>query len=267
MRESYASLDAHAYVDDSLSATDRASFEAAMRRDAKLRARVEAWQAQNEAIRLAFGASPKPKLPVSLTRHSNENALAPRNAPSRAVAAPLKARPPLRPAGRLPALGAAWRRAGLGGLAFVAAAFGFAGGPPDPRAALMQRAETALRAVAPLGATRLDFPSDDPVAVSAWLAPRFARLLPQRITPPGWSLLGVRIVPGWRGAAALVLFEDAAGERAGLLLEPDDALPVEPSIAADGADELEVAGVARGFAYAAVGPRRAGVAALAPAAE
>ena len=73
MSDGAACLDAHAYVDHSLSPAERAKFEAALSRDGKLRARVEAWEAQNEAIRAAFGAAPKARQAPPIGRPSNEN--------------------------------------------------------------------------------------------------------------------------------------------------------------------------------------------------
>jgi anti-sigma factor RsiW len=264
MSDGYACLDAHAYVDNSLKPTERAAFEAAMRRDSKLRARVDAWAAQNEAIRLAFGATPKPRLAPSVGRPSNEN-----DAPKAAVSRVGVAQPPARvpesaDAEAYPARVPGWLTAVLPAAAFFAAMLGFCGGPLDPREPLMQRATTALRATAPDANTRLDFISDDPRLVSAWLAPRFARLAPDRLVPPGWSLLGVRVVPGLESAAAFVLFNDDRGERAGLLLEPMDGLPDLSPIRANTADETLVAGAEQGFAYAAVSREPSAIGTLVP---
>jgi anti-sigma factor RsiW len=262
MSDGFASLDAHAYVDNSLNPADRAGFEAAMRRDPKLRARVDAWEAQNEAIRLAFGASPRPRASApALARPSNENAAKTpaarlaelKSARARAVGEPTPA------ARRAPR----WSKAALAAVVFAAATVAGSGGPPDPRAALMSRAEMALRASG-FADMRLDLVSDDPRVLSAWLSSRFARLAPERLKAPGWSLIGARIVPGVDSAAALALYEDALGGRAGLMLEPTDALPDLPAIASRDADETAVAGVENGVAYAVVGPNRSGVGALAP---
>jgi anti-sigma factor RsiW len=256
MSDGFAGLDAHAYVDNSLNPADSAAFEAAMRRDGKLRARVDAWEAQNEAIRLAFGVAPRPRAPA-LARPSNENGAK----PPAARISELRARPTAEPAGAKQR--ARWPQTVLGAVAFAAAMVAGSGGPPDPRAALMSRAAAALRASS-FADIRLDFVTDDPRVLSAWLSGRFARLAPERLAAPGWSLIGVRISPGWRSAAALALYEDALGGRAGLMLEPTDALPDRPPIASHNADEMAVAGVANGVAYAAVGPSRSGVGALAP---
>ncbi len=130
----------------------------------------------------------------------------------------------------------------------------------------MRRADAALRAVAAFADARLDFVSDNPRAVAAWLGGRFARLDPKRLSPSGWSLIGVRVVPGVSSAAALVLYEDALGGRGGLLVEPTDALPDLPPVGGRNDDETILAGAGRGFAYAAVGPTRSGVGALIPVA-
>jgi hypothetical protein len=228
-----------------------------MRRDSKLRARVDAWEAQNEAVRLAFGAAPRPR-PPSLARPSNENAA---RGPARI--SELKPRPAAEPAARSRSV-SRWPAAATGALAFAAAMIAASGGPADPRAALMSMAATALRTSSSFADMRLDLVSDDPRVLSAWLSSRFARLPPERFTAPGWSLIGARIVPGVDSAAALALYEDALGGRAALMLEPTDALPDLPPEASRDADETAVAGVENGVAYAAVGPRLSGVGALVP---
>jgi anti-sigma factor RsiW len=263
MSDGYASLDAHAFVDNSLSAPDRAAFEAALRRNAKLRARVEAWDAQNEAIRLAFGAAPRPRHSPAIGRPSNENnakAAAARTSEPRPLRGRAQIAPRLAPLRR-----AGWRKPALGAVALLAAAVSFAGGPVDPRPALMRQADATLRAAAAFADTKLDFVSDDPHAVAAWLGGRFARVEPQRLAPVGWSLLGVRVTPGPGSAAALVLYEDALGGRAALMLTPTDGLPDWPPLADRTADETIVAGATQGFAYTAVGPTRSGVSELIPA--
>jgi anti-sigma factor RsiW len=264
MNDGYACPDAHAYVDNSLSPPERAAFEGALRRDSKLRARVEAWQAQNEAIRLAFGSAPKPRI-ATISRPSNENNPSPNPIGGRAKPAALPVPAPA-PASDAPPPRRRWPRpaAAVGAGVLLVAMLCFCGGPPDPREPLMQRAATALRSAEPLAATRLDFASDDPRAVSDWLAARFPGLSPDRLATPGLTLLGVRIVPGLDAAAALVLFEDAKGSRAALLLERTDALPEMPPIGKEVGDEILLAGAENEFAYAAVGPERSGVAALVP---
>jgi anti-sigma factor RsiW len=240
--DSRRASDAHAYVDGCLSAAERAAFEEAMARDARLRARVDAWRTQNEAIQSAFGAAPRPRV---AERPSNENK--PRaSALRRAAAARASSRP---------------SKAAFAALAFVALGLWAAGGPADPRAALADRAGSSLRSVA--GAP-LDFTSGDPGAVTAWLAARLSGLGATLPRAPGWTLEGVRLVPGLGQTAALVVYEDALGQRAGLLLERSDATPDWPSRVERSVDFISVSGASGGLEYAAVGPRLSGAAALAP---
>ena len=262
MSDGFASLDAHAYVDNSLNTADRTAFEAAMRRDPKLRARAEAWEAQNEAIRLAFGAASRPRAPA-LAKPSNENAAKPATA---RIAELKRARPTDEMAPR-PAnakrTAPRWSQALVGAAVFLVSMVVWTGATRDPREALTALAATALRAS---GFTdlRLDLVSDDPRRLSAWLSRRFAPFAPERLTAPGWSLLGARISPGLESAAALVLYEDALGGRAGVLLEPTDALPDMPALTRRDADATSIAGIENGVAYAVVGPSRSGVGALVP---
>ncbi len=241
MSEGRRALDAHAYVDGCLSASERAAFEVALARDPRLRARVDAWRAQNEAMQVAFGAHVRPRAP--LTRPSNENS------------------PPPRPAApRLSSRPVAVALAVLAFVGFVVVPFGGSG---DPRPALAARASAALRVVA-ARSTPLDFASDDPGAVAAWLAVHRPGLAGVKLRAPGWTLQGVRLVPGLADTAALVLFEDALGERAGLWLERNDARAEWPGAYETGADRIVVSGASGGFDFAAVGPRASGAAALAP---
>jgi anti-sigma factor RsiW len=238
--EGRRALDAHAYVDGCLSASERAAFEVALSRDPRLRARVDAWRAQNEAMKAAFGAQIRPRAPTS---PSNENSPPVRYAPLR-----LRARP---------------AAVALAVLAFVGVAALPLDGSGDPRPALAARAQAALRAVS-TGSIPLDYSSDDAVAVAAWLAVHRLGLAGVKLHAPGWTLSGVRLVPGLADTAALVVFEDALGERAGLWLERNDARAEWPDAYETGADRIVVSGASSGFDFAAVGPRASGAAALAP---
>jgi anti-sigma factor RsiW len=233
-------LDAHAYVDGCLSAADRTSFEAAMARDARLRARVDVWRSQNEAMQIAFGGAPRPRAPARPSNENQPRPLTPRRVPAAA------SRPPT---GALALLG------------FLALAVWPSAGPVDPRPALAERAEAALRSAT--GAP-LDFVSGDPRAVAAWISARLPGLGDVALHAPGLTLQGVRLVPGLGETAALVVFEDALGERAGMLIERADASPDWASLVARRGDLIAVSGAARGVDYAAVGPRASGAAALAP---
>ncbi len=238
MTEAGRALDAHAYVDGCLAAGDRVAFEAAMARDSRLRARVVAWRSQNEAMQVAFGGVQRPRVPAP---PSNENK-------------------PRVPVVRATAL--RWPSGALALAAFGILALLPSGGPVDPRAALAERAEAALRSLA---RAPLDFTSSDPHAVAGWLAGRLPGLGDIPLHAPGWTLAGARLAPGLSDTAVLFVFEDAIGQRAGLLVERADAAPDWPRRIGRVGDMIAVSGVSGGLDYAAVGPRASGAAALAPA--
>jgi anti-sigma factor RsiW len=233
------SADAHAYVDNSLAPADRQAFEARLREDAELRRRVDLWAAQNEAIRLAYGAPARPRGPLSLGRPANENPsprvatdLVSRRGGERSGAsatrcaglaeAPRVARP------AMPARRAAWSRR-LASVAFLAlgllslSAFD---GPSDPRDSLMDAGVSAYRAFGDSTSAPPDFATHDARELGRWLAPKFTPApVVGDLEIPGWRLIGARVVSGVSSAAAFILFENGAGERAGLLVQPLDAPP------------------------------------------
>ena len=245
MSDAGRALDAHAYVDGCLGPVERAAFESAMARDARLRARVEIWRAQNEAMQVAFGGAARPRSPVRPSNENQPRAPAPMRRARRAASS------------RAPTVV-------LAVIAFLALALWPAGGPPDPRAALAARAAAALRSLA---GTPLDFVSGDPHAVAAWLSARLPGVGEMTLHAPGWTLSGVRLTPGLGETAALVVFENAVGERAVLWVERADASPDWPSRVERSADLIAISGVLRGLEYAAAGPRASGAAALTPAVQ
>ena len=278
MKERFGLDDAHAYVDSCLNPRDRREFEAQMAEDSNLRRRVETWHSQNEAIRLAFGAASRPRGPVSLGRHVNENSGHVSEARGAGVRAAdvlkpsaAKTRPSIRRASESAAR--ATSRGYLQGIAVAAlsAALLFlsaSGGPADPRDALTSAGASALRAFATSNSAPMDMSTHDVKALKKWLAPRFPTAPPLgSLDIPGWNLIGARIVPGSGRAAALILFEDERRARLGLMIEPLDA---PPSLAARSRDVIGVATIAEtsgGYGVVAVGPSQAAVETLMAARE
>jgi len=272
MTDRFASSEAHGYVDSCLDPQQKRAFEARLHEESELRRRVETWQAQNEAIRLAFGASPRTRF--SLGRPSNENATARLNAetdlrrvesspaPRKAgsgetsqAARPVAEAPP-------PALGML-RWAAVGALAFGLLCVSASGGPADPRDALMDAGASSLRAFSAAAVAPLDMPTHDARALAKWLSPRFALNPPlSGLEIPGWSLVGARMVPGTRSAAALILFENEDHVRAGLMIEPLDAPPALAPLARRIGAVASAAATEGGHGIAAMGPSVSVVAAL-----
>ena len=274
MTDRFSSTEAHGYVDSCLDPQQRRVFEARLHEDAELRGRVETWQAQNEAIRLAFGASPRARASFSLGRASNENATAWLNAETglrRVESAPPARKFARDDAPRTVRPTAAPRRNALRivhGLAVGALTLGLlcgsaSGGREDPRDALMDAGASALRAFGAASAAPLDLPTHDARALAKWLSPRFSLNPPLGgLQMPGWTLIGARIVPGMRSAAALILFENEDHARAGLMIEPLDAPPTLSPLARRIGAIASAAETEGGHGVAAMGPSVEVVAAL-----
>lgn len=275
MSDQFASADAHAYVDNSLGPTEKRAFETRLRDDPDLRRRVDLWLAQNEAIRLAYGAPPRARGPLTLARAANENP--PPRAPldiatRRASQAPGPARKPVgRESGKIGRVEPArapsprpGRNVAVGCLA-LAMLLGLSafGGPLDPRDPLIEAGAAAYRAFGGASSAPLDFATDDPRALARWLAPRFLRApFTGELNIPGFRLIGARMVSGVASAAAFVLYENASGERSGLLIEPLDAPPDWPPGARQIGPIVVASETQGGTGVVAVGPTIGFVAAV-----
>lgn len=238
MTERLATAEAHAYVDNCLSPQERGAFEARLAGDPALRRRVELWQAQNEAIRAAYGALSRTIDALALSGPADQNPtswLPPQIASRRAVEA-FSREPQLGDASNRPGFvrrGARPReraksapRFRLGvvlGLALGLIILTSGGGPTDPRGALGDAGVAAFRAFGVDANVPFDYSSRDPQALARWLSPRFfpsATLASLNVA--GWTPVGARIVPGTASAAAFIVWENHDRMRAGMLVESYD---------------------------------------------
>ena len=248
MTDRFDAAAAFAYVDNCLGPAERRAFEARLRDEADLRREVALWEAQNNAIRVAFGATSS-RAAIDLGRNSNENVPVwmtdtsqvrrattiarngePRSWPPRAEAA----------APRSPSAEASPRRSNfvrglVAVLVFAAAALFVAplGGPSWPRDQLTAAGLAAYRAFgAPGGLTPVEFRASDADALTKWFTTQFARgVVAPHLPPHTLRQLGGRIAPGTTASAAFIVYEDERGGRVGLLNEPLDApAPSEPRL-------------------------------------
>jgi anti-sigma factor RsiW len=244
-------IDAHAYVDNCLSAEERKAFEVRLSQDAELHRRVDLWQLQSEAIRAAFGAPghgaranvphvkptpmpPRGEIDESALRLFTKTQIAERAAPE--WTALLR-----RPATRVAAV--------LIGITF------FPGGmSPTPRTALAEVGASAFRAFASAPVSILDFPGGAGENLARRLGPAFlAARVPEWATPLGWTLRGAKRVPGLRGEAILILLEGPERRPLGVFIEPLDA-PASSAIRIDPLGGMLVAAFTRrGFGFAVAG--------------
>jgi anti-sigma factor RsiW len=257
-----------AYVDDCLDPQARGDFEARLQADPELRREVARWEAQNRAIRAAFGAPPRSAL--DLGGASNENGA--RRAGELAGAIDGAARPfgqarkrraAARPIAKPRHAGPGPIARRLAGAVALAAAIVWVGLPslgPRPSSALVAAGASAARALADLP---VEFAAGDPSALVARLGPRLALAPP---LAPGLRLVGARLAPGSQATATLYLYENARGERVALMVEPLDETIAAPARRSE-ADGLSVAAwTGAGYGFVAAAAEDADVAALVAAA-
>jgi anti-sigma factor RsiW len=269
-----------AYVDNCLAPDDRQAFEARLREDPDLRRRVAQWEAQNSAIRVAFGAPASVRSAPDLGGTANENlpvwmasAIQARRSVALARAAGEARADPLRAAPtkslRIPSVvrsaprSVGRRMAAIAGLAAVLLVVSAPSGPAPPQSRLMEAGLAAYRAFAATADVPVEFATRDPQALAKWLAPQFARGIDvPRFSSTALTLLGGRIAPGTTASAAFLVYADRGGKRVGLLIEPLDAP------APSGSTWRETDGVSlaawtdAGAGYAAVGSDSAPMAEL-----
>jgi anti-sigma factor RsiW len=251
-----------AYVDNCLTSAQRSDFEARLREEAELRREVALWETQNAAIRAAFGAPVSARAAIDLGRNSNENqavrlavsevdwrtATSLRTAEPKVWPAPPRAKTPTtaqkppatvakpaeNPARQTRTERKSLRRVLVAVLAMAAALFFVATNNPSwPSDKLTAAGIAAYRAfAAPAAPTPLEFRTSNPAALTRWLAPQFARgVVAPELRSSALRLIGGRIAPGTAAGAAFLVYEDAHGNRLGLLIEPLDApLPSRPEI-------------------------------------
>jgi anti-sigma factor RsiW len=231
-----------AYVDECLSPSERRVFEEKLATDAELAAEVEAWRFQSEAIRLAFGEGGEAR-----------GGRFPRPSDGSARLEPVRASPPSResaPLGRTNALAAiapfdaSVRRgrarlpreklqralcAVLGGVLLSGVCV--APAPADLNAALTPAAMAAYRVYSEGSVEPVEAATTDVGALEQWLAPQFHRAISApNFTRAGFRLIGGRVLPGSRGPIAFALYENVAGARVGVAIEPGEAGEAPPIV-------------------------------------
>ncbi|MCR0984893.1 anti-sigma factor family protein [Roseomonas populi] len=193
----------HAYVDDRLDAGQRAKMERRLAADPELRRRVNDWQAQDAVLRDALSFKLREPVPPSL---------------SVAALAEARMRTTTRPVAR-------WRMAA----GFVLAlGLGAAGGwfghrmmPFDEIALLGMESASAYRVFANDPARAIEVSSSNRAEMAAWMTQKLGRrvVLPD-LSSVGYSLLGGRVLSTLSGAAAMLIYESAGGDRLTVYVRP-----------------------------------------------
>lgn len=184
---------------------EAAAVEAAIAADPDARARLADWARQDRALAALYGPvaeEPVPDRMLDLIRTA------------RAAEA--------RPAG--------WRRAALAAAMIAALAVGAGGGwaargtlAPQPQAASVVQA--AMRAFATYSVEVMhpvEVRADDAAHLTNWLSRRLGHpISPPDFAAAGFTLMGGRVVPAEGGTAAMLMYDNAAGQRITLYVAAD----------------------------------------------
>ena len=186
----------HAYVDDELSAEQRAEVEALMARDPEAARKVAGWKRQRELLKAAFDGALDEPVPQQLAAALRERAAPSRLTPWLAMAAAVL----------LLIFG------GLGG-------WFLRGEAPVTVADLGQQAIEAHTVYAVEIRHPVEVPGADKDHLQAWLTKRVgtAFKVPD-LTEQGYALLGGRLLSGDAGPAAMLMYEDQQGQRVSVVL-------------------------------------------------
>jgi anti-sigma factor RsiW len=182
----------HAYLDGELPADRRPAIEAWLATHPDDMARVTAWRALADAIRARYGAVATEPVPARLTLRQIERA------------------------------GRSWR--GWAAAASVAAfllgggagwlAHGVATPPPNAAARSTAEAVDAYKLYVVEVRHPVEVPGNEEAHLTQWLSRRVGyQLRIPDLSPVGLKLVGGRLLPGPRGAAAFFMYEGPSGER------------------------------------------------------
>jgi anti-sigma factor RsiW len=210
----------HGFVDGRLDAEHRAQVEAWLASEPEAAARVRAWQAQREMLRLAFDSAPVPAAGV-LLRALLQRRLRRgfwRGGPFATAAAVLFV--------LILGGGGGWLLRGT------------LAPSPTPLAVLEREARATYAVYATDRRHPIEVAATERDHLTQWLSNRLSR----RVAPPdlasaGWHLLGGRLLATERGsAAALFMYANDQGNRLSVVMRPmspDISLPVPQRVTGD----------------------------------
>lgn len=247
--EAWRLADLHAYVDDCLEPDERQAFEMRMAQDPALARRAALWRTQNGAIRAAFDGEGARAFSIAAVRSHNEILIKgrrPAPAGGRALsdeparlAGPAVAEAPFSsatigaPGSLRPSL--LWRL-GVAAMSLCLACVWTPAATAVPAKGLGEAGVAAFRAFVRPGVAPVELATGDRAEAQAWLRTRLMPALALPATPSAISLVGARIAPYPRAAAAFLVYKAQERPLGLLILSLDAPATRAPELlAADGA--------------------------------
>lgn len=216
-----------AYADNCLNEADRLALEERMAGEPEIKRQIAQWQAQNQALRTAFGLRRKAPS-FQPERLANRNLAPAKQAPPESL--PLDFRRAVRPsppqmARQIPRL-ARWARS----LLFLATfGVGFAGAPHRPDTPPLAALDLVnFQVFGDIQSERGEFVGRDISALRKLMGPAINRIVFPDIVSGEWTLTGGRVVAGLTRPAALLIFENRLRERASILIDASELTSASP---------------------------------------
>ncbi|GAB4361699.1 MAG: anti-sigma factor [Oricola sp.] len=192
----------HAYVDGELAPERRAAVEAWLADHPQAARDVAEWQAQNAAIRAAFGEIPRPE--------AADRVLAGRGAGRRRMARRLA---------MVAGFALVFAAGGGTGALVTASLEREAGGPARIARMLPEASKTNYLVYASEVRHPVEVGADQEEHLVNWLGARIGRKLnAPDLTPQGFHLVGGRLVPFADRPGAMLMYENGAGDRVTVLI-------------------------------------------------
>jgi anti-sigma factor RsiW len=194
----------HAYLDGLLSEERRADVEAYLEEHRDAVDRVAAYRQQNEALHSLFDSVLDEPIPERLLK------------PAAKANAPLKSKWPVM---RYAAM-VAWLA--LGGVIGLGVS-SWRADSNDALAALIQPAVVAHNVYAPEAKRFVEVGAADEPAMVSWMSRRMkVKVTIPKLADAGYEMLGGRLLPGARGPACQIMYQDKQGRRITLYMTRDE---------------------------------------------
>lgn len=239
IRRDFSERDIHMALDGELPGEERMAYDAWLEANPEMRARSARYIADRAALRAALASVMDEPLPARLKQAVLGEAAA--------------NRPGLRSRWWLSAAAAAVLMVGgFGGYVAGVDGIGREGGADD------QLAEQAIAAHVIYAAEKrhaVEVPASDKDHLQTWLSNRIGlKLVAPDLAAEGFELVGGRLLPaGDEGKAAMLLYEDAKGERISLFVTAESSQTTKGTYTAEADGPEAVYWLDKGYACAVVG--------------
>ncbi|TIS93080.1 MAG: anti-sigma factor [Mesorhizobium sp.] len=237
-RRDFSERDIHMALDGELPGDERAAYDAWLEANPEMKAKSARYIADRAALRAAFAGVLDEPVPARLRKVVLGEAPA-----------------------RTPASGSRWWLAAaaaavlaVGGLGGYFAGIGGVGREDEAEDQLAEQAIAAHVVYAAEQRHAVEVPAADKDHLQTWLTNRVGlKLVAPDLTAEGFQLVGGRLLPAGQGKAAMLLYEDAKGERVSLFVTAESAEKAKGTYAVEADGPEAVYWLDKGYGCAVVG--------------